>query len=779
MQFKISAETRGGLRVIPTIPNINRCWLEGRNGIGKTIAVRLLELVAGKQPYAHDVDGWRALKESLGPTTVTITEFPASSRIRSIRVDLEPHQWPNHPVQLTTDLGEIHIDDNRSDYQALRSYFDIFRISGDETVVSQLRDLVGADLALAVRYGKWLEDAAKEVEGILTPLIIDLGRLSELEFDSADRSVQQARARVAKSNSQLQDVSQRQQDLRELIELSELQKEQALLGPRVQASLEDSTSRIQELTALKNNLAHQLGNLVPKRAESQQLQSELERLRTLRDGRRTRAARAYSTAQRRLQAAGVEAGTVSSVLRGEMARRRALREERAALAVLPDVLEMIGSTRVSLGQAEDSSLDAEIVAIIERTQRVSASALRAGLDARTAELKRDDSYDVLADIDRQLGECEARIHQLRGFVERVRDAKRKASLLSEIEEQIDQTTRHIRESTGNEYAELSERLQNVELELTDAIRHEAECSVHLDLLNRRGGSEELARKLAELEHRLDVSYDDATDALRESTAYHSDLSAEYQQDRHELAANESMRASLEEQLVRAVRIVGRGPDYQWLRNSLSKGHLPTDRTDRSDAIRLLTRLGEVAKSVQSGVDESLNQIATIQRALDDIGRAIARHVEPPRNPYGENLSKWYAGQMAEYLSNEYICEAIFDGGEFLDFDLIHGFVSWRTKAGEDRRRPIEAFSSGERAFAYVLAAILSQSKSTAQYRVLVLDEFGAFVEHSRRNRLWHFLHERVLEAGMAHQVIVILPWQASLPSIEHAERFESDGYFCD
>ena len=80
MLFSIDAETRGGLRVIPTIPNIERCWLEGRNGIGKTVAVRLLELVAGKQPFRSDGDAWAALKENLGPTTVVISEFPRQRR---------------------------------------------------------------------------------------------------------------------------------------------------------------------------------------------------------------------------------------------------------------------------------------------------------------------------------------------------------------------------------------------------------------------------------------------------------------------------------------------------------------------------------------------------------------------------------------------------------------------------------------------------------------------------------------------------------------------------
>ena len=777
MLFRFSATPRGGLRVIPIIPNIDRCWLEGRNGIGKTVAVRLLELVAGKQPFSRDTAGWTALKENLGPTTITISEFPATADIQSIRVDLTPHQWPNHPAPLTTDLGSVFIDGDPSHHKTLRDYIDVFRIGGDETVVSQLRSLIATDHALAIRSRASLDDAAKQIADILTPLIIDLDRLSESDFEYAGKAVRQARQRVAAGNTQLKAISQNQRDLQELIELLELQEQQRLRGPRVQTALETTTSKVGELTARKDDLTHQLRALVPEHAASQQLQRELEKVQKRRDGRLARAARTQSTALQALQAAELEADTIATALQDAIQQRNELRKDRSALDVLPAVLEIIKTTRAPLAEVETSSLDAEIVAILDGSHRITASVLRSGLDARTEELKLHVAYDTLAEIDRHIRDNNVRIQRLKDAESMVRDVNRKAALLVEAEDQIQALTQQLRASTGNEYSRVSDQLRHVESELTTAIKREVECKVHLDLLNRSGGAPELDNKISDLQRKLDISSDEAHSELSDAVDLHRKLTAENQQHRFELAVREKTHRVLEEQLVRTVELVSRGADYQWLRDSVPAGHLPTVSTDRHAAIRQLTHLATAATSVQLNIEAALNQAATIQEALDSITRSIAMHQDPPRNPFVDDLIKWYEGQMAEYLSNQDIREAIFDGGEFRRFDLMNGFVVWRTTTGELRRRPIEAFSSGERAFAYMLAAILSHRESTAQYRVFVLDEFGAFVEQARRSRLWRFLDERLLNTGIATQVIVILPSQSSSPKDEQTERHSYDGYF--
>ena len=779
MLFEISAETRGGLRVIPTIPNISRCWLEGRNGIGKTVAVRLLELMAGKQPFSGDPDGWTALRENLGPTTITISEFPKTASIQSIQVSLTPQEWPDHPALLTTELGAIVIDGELRDHTALRELVDVIRIGGDETVISQLRTLVGTDHALAVRCRAWLEDIAQDVGDILTPLIIDVDKLSESEFISARHAVQEARQQVAVSETKMMAISQRQRDLQDLIELSELREQQRLLGPRVQVELAESIARVRELTTLKDDLTHQLRALVPKRAVSQQLQSELEELQGLRDGRIARAARTGTTARQALKEVELDEDTIGLALEDALERRDRLRKERSTLDTLPALLDTIDAIRIPLAEIEASSLDAEIVAVLEGSQRISASGLRLGLDSRTDELKLDVAYNTLAELDHEIQDGNDHIKRLYAAEAQVRDAARKAALLLDVESRIQQISQQLRDSTGDEYSRISDELRAIEYELTEAIKQEVELKVHLDLLNRSGGTEVLDNKIRDLRRKLDVSIDEVHSELDDAIDLQHNLSAAHQQHRLELGGYERELNALEEQLVRAVQLVTRGRDYQWLRERIAADNLPTARSDRNAALRQLSYLAQAARDVQSRVETSLNEIATVQGALDSVRQSIAMHRDPSRNRFVNNLISRYEQQMAEYLSNEDIREGIFGGGDFQRFDLMNGFVVWRTAAGEVRRRPIEAFSSGERAFAYMLAAILSHRQSSAQFRVFILDEFGAFVEHSRRSRLWHFLDERLLKTGVAAQVVVILPSQSSSPTDAQTAQFIADEYFAE
>ena len=594
---------------------------------------------------------------------------------------------------------------------------------------------------------------------------------------AADKAVRIATKELADIDSKVEEVSERQLDLEELIQLSELRQQQVRLGPAIRASLDAAKSRVQELTEAKDALMEQLRALVPRRAALQQLQRDLEELQGRRDGRRTRAARTHSTAQQAIQEAGVTVDTVDSAYQEALDGRTELRRDRAALASLPDVLELIADVRAPVAEVEGSSLDDEVLAVIDTSARVTTSDLRAGLDARSDELKRDSSYDQLAKIDDQIAKSESRIRQLSNVRSLLRDADRKATLLLEVEREIEAKEGQIRDSSGDEYSEVSEQLRVVESQIADEIKREAEFRVHLDLLNRSGGASALDSKVADLEGRLDIVASGAGEALADTVALRQDLTAEQQRLRYELTSKNSLHRDLEDQLVRALRLIARGADYQWLRESLPTGTIPTVKADRGDALRRLVRLADAARRVQLDVEASLNQVAAVEAALDAIRHSIATHGHPSRSRYAESLVKWYEGQMADYLSNPDIREAIFDGGDFQQFDLVNGFVSWSTKTGEQRRRPIEAFSSGERAFAYMLAAILSHGRSAAQYRVFVLDEFGAFVEHSRRSRLSHFLDQRLLKAGLAAQVIVILPSQASSPVALDGELFEAEDYF--
>src|SRR4051794_26529134 len=92
MRFQISAPDSAaqGLRVIPLIPDHPLIRIEGQNGIGKTLAARLLELVSGEQPFAAFPHAWESLVELLGKVSIIIDEIPGGE---IITCQLDSSDW--------------------------------------------------------------------------------------------------------------------------------------------------------------------------------------------------------------------------------------------------------------------------------------------------------------------------------------------------------------------------------------------------------------------------------------------------------------------------------------------------------------------------------------------------------------------------------------------------------------------------------------------------------------------------------------------------------------
>src|SRR5689334_9234351 len=96
MRFVIDSHTIDGLKVIREIPNISPCMIEGQNGIGKTVAIQLLELISGRIPDTLKTRPglWASLRDRLGPTSVQITELQDS---RTLKIVFSPGKWDDKP----------------------------------------------------------------------------------------------------------------------------------------------------------------------------------------------------------------------------------------------------------------------------------------------------------------------------------------------------------------------------------------------------------------------------------------------------------------------------------------------------------------------------------------------------------------------------------------------------------------------------------------------------------------------------------------------------------
>ena len=119
--------------------------------------------------------------------------------------------------------------------------------------------------------------------------------------------------------------------------------------------------------------------------------------------------------------------------------------------------------------------------------------------------------------------------------------------------------------------------------------------------------------------------------------------------------------------------------------------------------------------------------------------------------------------------------ALFAGGSDIQVDLKDMSTSWVSKEGPRHSRPLEAFSSGERAFAYTRVQVERLAGSDAANRVVFLDEFGSFVADDRFEQLKRYLRSQALGSA-AEKIVVVLPLRHTPTDAESAELESRGGY---
>ena len=176
--------------------------------------------------------------------------------------------------------------------------------------------------------------------------------------------------------------------------------------------------------------------------------------------------------------------------------------------------------------------------------------------------------------------------------------------------------------------------------------------------------------------------------------------------------------------------------------------------------QLLVVIEEARKRIEAVLERlgsHRTQLAAVDRALQAVARGL-RGQNPEAVVYVEQLQSWLALRFSAWFNNSRVRRELLpqsDGD--IQVDLVRRQVTWQEALGT-RSRPLEAFSSGEQAFAYTRArlAVLDETASQPINRLIVLDEFGAFIAHDRLQVLLAYLKDWAKE-HVNDQVLIVLP----------------------
>ena len=225
--------------------------------------------------------------------------------------------------------------------------------------------------------------------------------------------------------------------------------------------------------------------------------------------------------------------------------------------------------------------------------------------------------------------------------------------------------------------------------------------------------------------------------------------------RESLDSRRSELARTEAEVQRAWNMLANREDLGWLRDALALE--PSQHTSNEAQARYIESLRDRLDAVLDRLGAVRVQLAAVERALTGVGRHI-RSQSPDAEMYVEELKSWLGQRFSNWFNNKRVRGELLpqaEGDVVVDLDARE--VLW-AEGAIIRSRPLEAFSSGEQAFAYTRArlGLLDDEDNPPQNRLVVLDEFGAFIAHDRLQQLFDVLEDRIPQHP-TDQVVVILP----------------------
>lgn len=766
MRFRIDApDASHGIRVIDEIPDLRLCRVEGVNGVGKTLALHLLEICSGRQPYATRSHAWKSLCRYLGPTEITVegldtgrTEAGGTLRFA---FDWRGRTDTEAPREITAELfDEVSLDGRPLGQMGeVRELLSVVRIAGDQSLTDTIAGVVAYD-AQVLRSAAALAEARKLVSDRhaeeLLAAFPKAPAVAALEV-AGRREALQARRR------ELEDQRDTAAARLEVLEAAETAAAAAAEIERDAGTLEEEIAALKEQAAAARERSEAAERALAEARERERLTKEAA----------TAQKKAESLVRRRLgdleklegQAAELaeelevapEEDAAERALEELRARREEVARRRGDAADAIALRDLLDGLLTALAPTVSGGLRGRVIARIEG-EPITAGALLDAVQERRVDVSEE--MEIVETLDRELaelGEAEGRLEELTATLVK---AERKRESLGEAEEALKKLSEEAPE--GGSSAECA-------AERAAAQRAEIEIGSALGIAQRQrarlgGGASpedlaaELARRLGEAGTTV-AGLAEALTVTRGEAVETRDLLLAAGVEAETLEAE---AAELGRELSRQSAALEREDAHAALRAILGP-RAPRAGGDPVEQAEAWVGAHEAADRSVARVQETSFRLASLEREIRDLFEAIRHGDSPP--PALDPVRRLYQERLLERFDQPELVAALFDGGQLTQIDLNAAEIVWRTADDKPRVRPFEAFSSGERAFAYVQAQLAALGAGPARNKVVAIDEFGAFLSTDRLLRLQGAVSRR-LEEGMVDQAIVVLPLLRPLDSAQ-------------
>src|SRR5712691_3648996 len=656
MRFEFETAPTGGLKIIHHIPDPNVCLIEGYNGIGKTMSIRLLMLCTGQQPFARQRLAWSTLRTGLGFARVTAQGLNGADRIEWT---IDSTTWPEAPGNTVdgTWLGGIRIDGAPASLTDVRELLEVRRIAGDvslaETFARQADDY-SADLGSFRSQMLDSTGTTHRALDLLAQVESVARRASGISLQTSRDAAEGAAARAHRTAEQLAIASARLTYLDEAVQVRERIGLLRDTSPQIEAELSAIENELETADDRRDHLTHALREAEAAAAASEDDARQLRNARRTAERNQDRLAAARDELAETLAAAGLTQ-VPSDIPQRIQERREAidlLLRRRAEMDADPLVRQLLADLAGRLAQAVDAGLaDQTIIAEGATGAARTVAELLDMLIARMATIPTDQSTSAaVRSLENDTARATARLRAAESLTRMLEEVERRRRLAKQASDRVAElAARH-----SPDHADLDQLTE--ELRIVDETL--LELSTRRVLLRRQlydlaEGIDEatLANRLSTLldlansdEARLQIDRSETADAV---AAANGQLTREREAERN--AATELNNARTD--LHRAVTLLRDADEFAYLRRKSIP--LPREQDDDHAQAAVLHELLNRTVSAQTRLQDIPNRLAEMQAAFADIAAQLrGNETRRPGERYQAALTTWLAGRFTEWFRQE-------------------------------------------------------------------------------------------------------------------------------
>jgi len=759
MKIVIKRNGNGRVRVLPEL-NVSRVSvLEGLNGIGKSASIRLLQVCTGTKPYASNNRAWNSLVAEVGPTEVRILGIDGANEVVWT---FDTTTWPAVPVHVEDNWFEsITIDGQVSTLADIRQLITVHRFAGDVNVVDSLAEQVDyyfeivesaraefesspSRTSAAVAASDTLNSVIELIETVDVSGVVD----NELAIASGGTLVEKLRAENLQLKVQLESAEVAQELAQRIRQIDEIGPTIEVQFSRVDGELKDAQVRRET---------------VYKSLESAAVVAEENKaaLNGLASAERRLARNQKKLEEHLVELAGVleglsltdDAPAIDLAREADIRELTELVELQKSLDAGPYVFALVSDLITRLNVATTSGLGQERI-LSSETELSSVSGLKTGLEGRQIEITLEDPLPEAASLIRDIDEKANRLALFDRIPEIRTEVERYSRLADQAREDIEAAT--------NASVDVSEEISALRIERDQLDTTILRLATERARLGRQKGffgeverstleaqfTQRLAQCGVDLPAELDQHVADLGVLLSNVESRLIEAGTRLEKDRVQLENSRRQVAQISEEIASA-------ESFGWLREALPE----LTNIGASDLGNPLTRLGEISKRCGDALerlDRSPNQLAGVSRALQHLAGKL-RGREVGASLYVASLSAWFEDQFTHYFNHQQVRDELLPGATHIRMHLDDVSLKW-LENGVPESKALEAFSSGEQAFAFTRArlGLLDVEGDRARNRLICLDEFGAFMAENRKQKLFDYLADRAAAHPEDH-VLLILP----------------------